>query len=93
MTVSLPNPSTRLLRAAMAEQSDLLRHRERLTRERGRLLSELRQLDDALAVADRRLDVLAELAGRPPAADRRSISAVPEAVPEAVPAGDTRSGG
>ena len=38
MTLSLPNPSSRLLRAAVAEQADLLRHRERLTRERIRLL-------------------------------------------------------
>jgi hypothetical protein len=67
MTVSLPNPSSRLLRAAVAEQCDLLRHRERLTAERTRLLGELRALDDALAAADRRLEVLTELAG-PPAA-------------------------
>ena len=66
MTVSIPNPSSRLLRAAVAEQADLVRHRERLTRERARLLSELRLLDEAMAATDRRLDVLAELAGRPP---------------------------
>ena len=64
MTVSLPNPSSRLLRAAVAEQADLVRHRERLTHERARLLGELRRLDEALAAADRRLGMLAELAGQ-----------------------------
>jgi hypothetical protein len=64
MTVSLPNPSSRLLRAAVAEQADLVRHRERLTHERALLLGELRQLDEALAAADRRLGMLAELAGQ-----------------------------
>lgn len=65
MSVSLPNPSSRLLRAAEAERADLVRHRERLTHERTRLLGELRQLDEALSGVDRRLEVLAELAGRP----------------------------
>jgi hypothetical protein len=63
MSVSLPNPSSRLLRAAVAERADLERHRERLTGERNRILGELRQLDETLATVDRRLDVLAELAG------------------------------
>lgn len=65
MTVSLPNPSSRLLRAAQAEQADLVRHRQRLGDERTRLLEELRALDQALAATDRRLEVLAELAGEP----------------------------
>jgi hypothetical protein len=65
MSASLPKPSSRLLRAAAAEQADLTRHRERLTRERVRLLGELRQLDAALAAADRRLEVLTELVGPP----------------------------
>jgi hypothetical protein len=64
MTVSLPNPSSRLLRAAVAEQADLVRHRERLAEERGRLLSELRRLDELMAAADRRLGMLAELTGQ-----------------------------
>jgi len=75
MTLSLPNPSSRLLRAAQAEQADLVRHRERLSDERNRLLDELRQLDHALAATDRRLEVLAELAGRPleaPAQERET---------------------
>lgn len=63
MSVSLPNPSSRLLRAAVAEQTDLVRHRERLTDERSRLLGELRQIDQTLATVDRRLEVLAELTG------------------------------
>ncbi len=65
MSVSLPNPSSRLLRAAVAERADLVRHRERLAGERARLLGELRDLDAALAAVDRRLEVLAELAGPP----------------------------
>ncbi|HJS92645.1 MAG TPA: hypothetical protein VJ741_00175 [Solirubrobacteraceae bacterium] len=65
MSVSLPNPSSRLLRAALAERADLVRHRERLTGERTRLLGELRELDQALIAVDRRLEVLAELAGPP----------------------------
>lgn len=65
MSVSLPNPSSRLLRAAVAERADLVRHRERLTGERTRLLGELRELDETLAAVDRRLEVLAELAGTP----------------------------
>jgi hypothetical protein len=61
MSLSLPNPSSRLLRAAAAEQADLTRHRERLTRERDALLAEVRQLDDALIVVDQRLAVLGRL--------------------------------
>jgi hypothetical protein len=63
MSVSLPNPSSRLLRAASAEQSDLVRHRERLNRERSGLLDQLRQLDEAVGAIDRRLEVLAQLVG------------------------------
>ena len=64
MTVSLPNPSSRLLRAAVAEQAGLVRQRERLTEERARVLDELRRLDELLAAADRRLGMLAELTGQ-----------------------------
>jgi hypothetical protein len=80
MSVSLPNPSSRLLRAALAERADLVRHRERLTGERARLLGELRELDQALTAVDRRLEVLAELAGPP-----EDVSA--EAAPVVAPSG------
>ncbi len=63
MSVSLPHPSTRLLRAAEAEQADLVRHRERLIGRRSALLEELRQLDGALTVVDERLAVLGRLTG------------------------------
>ena len=63
MTLSPPSPSTRLLRAAAAERDDLARHRGRLTRARERLLGELRDVDDALALVDQRLATLARLAG------------------------------
>jgi hypothetical protein len=75
--VSLPNPSSRFLRAAMAERADLVRHRERLTTERARIMGELRVLDDSLAATDRRLEVLAELAGRPGEAGAAMASASP----------------
>jgi hypothetical protein len=65
MSVSLPNPSARLLRAASAEQADLIRHRDRLGRERTGLLDQLRQLDEAMGAVDRRLEVLAQLVGVP----------------------------
>ena len=89
MAVALPNPSSRLLRAAVAEQDDLVRHRDRLTRERVSLLSDLRQLDDALAAVDRRLAVLAELAGetRPHVATTAT-----NPTPDALPPSDERAG-
>ncbi|HWE12514.1 MAG TPA: hypothetical protein VG365_03330 [Solirubrobacteraceae bacterium] len=65
MSVSLPHPSSRLLRAAAAEQADLARHRERLTNRREALLAELRQVDDALAVIDERLSALGRLTDAP----------------------------
>jgi hypothetical protein len=61
MTLALPNPSSRLLRAAAAEQAELVRHRDRLGRKRDALLAELRELDQALTATDGRLDVLARL--------------------------------
>jgi hypothetical protein len=78
MSVSLPNPSSRLLRAAVAERADLVRHRERLNGERVRLLGELRELDAAMAAVDRRLEVLAELAGPP---DENTSAATAETTP------------
>ncbi len=65
MSISLPHPSTRLLRAAEAEQAELVRHRQRLTHRRAALLAEIRELEDALTVVDERLTVLGRLAGGP----------------------------
>jgi hypothetical protein len=65
MGVSLPNPSSRLVRAAAAEQADLTRHRERLTRERSALLARVRERDDALTIIDQRLAVLGRLIEEP----------------------------
>lgn len=79
MGVSLPHPSSRLLRAAVAERDDLVRHRDRLTHERSRLLGELRKLDEGLAAVDRRLEVLAELAGDAAAATPDGITPEPAA--------------
>jgi hypothetical protein len=79
MTVSLPNPSSRLVRAAVAEQADLVRHRERLSSERERLSRELREIDDSLAATERRLEVLAEIAGSPPHPTRRELGLAPPA--------------
>jgi len=75
MSLAFPSPSSRLVRAATAEQADLSRHRERLTRKRDRLVAELHQLDDALAVLDRRLAMLAPLIEEP-----RSTTAAGEAL-------------
>jgi hypothetical protein len=86
MTVSLPDPSHRLVRAAVAEQADLIRHRERLTRERDRLACELREIGDALTATERRLEVLAELAGSP----RQLGPAMPRAATETEPDDEDR---
>jgi hypothetical protein len=82
MSVSLPHPSSRLLRAALAERADLVRHRERLTHERSRLLSELHELDEGLAAVDRRLEVLSELAGEPDALAPENANVSPAASDE-----------
>ena len=63
MSASFPTLSRRLLHAAAAERADLVRHRERLGRERDAALAELRRLDEALRAVDRRLTVLGELTG------------------------------
>ncbi len=65
MSVSLPHPSSRLLRAAAADQADLVRQRERITRRREALLAELGEIDAALTGVDERLSVLARLTGAP----------------------------
>ena len=63
MSISLPHPSGRLVRAAAAEHEALARHRANLLEQRNALIAELRQMDAALTEADDRLRVLAELAG------------------------------
>jgi hypothetical protein len=88
MSVSLPQPSSRLRRAAAAEQGDLVRHRERLTGRRDALLSELRQLDDALTVVDERLAMLGRLTGVPGPADAANEDAAGQR-PRAQPAPGT----
>lgn len=65
VSTSLPNPSSRLVRAAAAEQTAVTRHRARLIEQREDLLRELRGVDDALAAADERLVVLGQLAATP----------------------------
>jgi hypothetical protein len=57
----LPKPSSRLVRAAAAEQADLTRHRDRLSRDRERLLGELERVDADLAAVDQRLQVVVAL--------------------------------
>jgi hypothetical protein len=73
VSVSLPNPSSRLVRAAAAEHAAVTRHRARLIEQREDLIRQLRGVDDALAAADERLVVLGQLAGTP---DQRA-TAVP----------------
>jgi hypothetical protein len=64
VSISLPHPSNRLVRAAAAEHEGLTRHRERLLEQRKALIAEVRHMDEALAEADDRLRVLAQLAGQ-----------------------------
>jgi hypothetical protein len=91
MSATLPSPSTRLLRAASAEQSDLARHRERLLGERARVLDELRRIDEAVAAADQRLEVLAQLVGPPEPATPAAAQTSPPDEPSA-PAGGEDAG-
>lgn len=77
MVPSTLTPSARLVRAAMAERTDLARHRERLLAARDRLRDELAGIEAALRDLDDRDALLDRLAGRalepvaPPAADAR----------------------
>ncbi len=88
----LPKPSSRLVRAAAAEQADLVRHRDRLSRERERLLGELQRVGDELAAVDERLGVLVRLVDadllaldRRPAALRGVAAAAVAAAPDGGP--------
>ncbi len=95
MSIPLPQPSSRLLRAAAAEQADLARQRQRLTRRRDALIGELGQVDAALTVVDERLGVLGRLTDAPraggAAVDVRQPPAPALATPEATagPPSDT----
>jgi hypothetical protein len=70
VSVSLPNPSSRLVRAAAAERAAVTRHRARLIEQREDLIRQLRGMDDALAAVDERLAVLGQLAEAPDRAVR-----------------------
>jgi len=94
MSLHVPNPSSRLLRAAAAERADLSRHRKQLTHTRDKLLAELGQLDDAIAAVDQRLAMLGQLAGPPRSADTRGdvveLTAPAPAPPDALAPGAPR---
>lgn len=62
MTPPAPRTSSRLLRAAAAERSDLDRHRIRLVAEREELQAKLARIDAGLAEVDERLRLLDRLA-------------------------------
>jgi hypothetical protein len=66
MTPATPKTSSRLLRAAAAERSDLDRHRDRLLARRDALRADLERIEAALVEVDERVALLARLA--PPGA-------------------------
>jgi hypothetical protein len=63
MSVRVPHPSKRFIRAAQSEWDDLMAHRARLEQDRTRLLDEVRQADEAMADLDERLRVLDQMVG------------------------------
>jgi hypothetical protein len=63
MSVRVPHPSKRFIRAAQSEWDDLMAHRARLEQDRTRLLDEVRQADEAMADLDDRLRVLDQMVG------------------------------
>jgi hypothetical protein len=67
MTPTTPPPSSRLLRAAAAERPELDRHRQRLLRAREELQAELGRVEAGLAEVDERRRLLDRLAPAPPA--------------------------
>jgi hypothetical protein len=87
MSLRLPNPSSRLMRAATAERTDLIRHRERLIGERDRLMAELRRVGDALDAVDDRVAILSQLVEDPEpgdvsgSGDARDVASDREATP------------
>lgn len=83
MSLRVPQPSKRFLRAAATERDDLLRHRQRLEEDRHRLQAELRGLDDAIASLDDRVTILNQMLGGPDTA-RPGPSTTSEAEPPPV---------
>jgi hypothetical protein len=83
MSSPLSQPSSRLLRAAAAEQAKLARRREQLAHERQRLAAQLTELDDTLGAIEERLALLSTL-GQP----LKTVSAADAAACE--PPGDSR---
>src|SRR4051794_11709783 len=73
MTPATPKTSSRLLRAAAAERSDLDRHRDRLLARRDALRADLERIEAALVEVDERVTLLARLA--PPGAEPEPVRA------------------
>lgn len=85
MSLSLPKPSKRLLRAAAGERDDLRAHRQRLIAQRNGLLEEVHRVNDTIAQLDQRLEMLSQVLGpageaagedeavNPPAPDRTDV--------------------
>jgi hypothetical protein len=73
MTPATPKTSSRLLRAAAAERSDLDRHRDRLLARRDALRADLERIEAALVEVDERVALLARLA--PPGAEPEPVRA------------------
>ena len=67
MSSATRQPSSRFVRAAIAERDELLRHRAQLGAERDSVRDELRRLDEALGDVDQRVAILEQLIE--PAAD------------------------
>ncbi len=66
MSPATRQPSSRFVRAAIAERDELLRHRGRLGAERDGVRDELRRLDEALGDVDQRVAILEQLIGPAP---------------------------
>ena len=65
MKPTSPAPSSRLLRAAAAEATELRRHNAALAQRRERMLSDLAELDAALAETNERLVLIERITGPP----------------------------
>lgn len=85
-------PSQRLLRAATAERSDILRQREQLLAMRKKALAELAQVDAALTLLEEHERLLAHLVPTEPEAPVQQGN-VPPAVANGAPASSLENGG